>query len=45
MKISIVDEDILYALDTNHERWNLMNTGTIKEVAYMECHQAGRSST
>ena len=22
-----------------------MNTGTIKEVAYMECHQAGRSST
>ena len=22
-----------------------MNTGTIKEVAYMECHQTGRSST
>ena len=30
---------------TNHESWNLMNTGTIKEVAYSGCHQSGRSST
>ena len=30
---------------TSHESWNLMNTGTIKEVAYKICHQFGNSST
>ena len=29
----------------HHERWNLMNNGTIKEVAYKWCHQSGKSST
>ena len=30
---------------TSHESWNLMNTGTIKQVAYKRCHPSGRSST
>ena len=29
----------------SHESWNLMNTSTIKEVAYKRCHQCRRSST
>ena len=44
IKISIVDEDIWYKLESNHVSWSLMNTGTIKEVAYMEWHQDGKSS-
>ena len=30
-------------LESSHESWHLMNTGTIKEVAYVECHQFRRS--
>ena len=45
IKISIVDQDIWYTLESHHDSWYLMNTGTIKELTYMECHQAGRSST
>ena len=45
IKISIMAGDIRHSLESNHERWNLMNTGTIKVVAYMEFHQSGRSST
>ena len=44
-KISIVDEDIWYILESNHESCNLMKIGMINEVAYMECHQARRCST
>ena len=32
-------------LEYGHESWDLMNTGTIKEVAYVECRQDGISST
>ena len=32
-------------LESGHESWHLMDIGMIKEVAYMECHQVGRSST
>ena len=32
-------------LEAGDERWHLMNNGTIKEVAYMTCHQAQRSYT
>ena len=32
-------------LEYDHERWHLMNTSMIKELAYVECHQAQRSST
>ena len=45
IKISIMDEDIWYILESSHESWNLINTGMIKEVAYVECHQFGKSST
>ena len=45
IKISIMAEDIWHALESNHERWNLMNTSMIKEVAYTRCDQSGRSST
>ena len=45
IKISIIVEDIWYTLESNHERWYLMNIGTIREVAYMECDEVGRSST
>ena len=27
-------------LESEHESWNLKDTGMIKEVAYVECHQA-----
>ena len=37
--------NIWHILESSHERWNLMNIGMIKEVAYMRCHQSGRSST
>ena len=40
-----MDEDIWYTLESNHESWYLINTGTIKEVSYMECHQSGRYYT
>ena len=43
--ISIKAEDIWQTLDSSQERWNLMNTGKIKEVEYMKCHQYRRSST
>ena len=45
INISIIDEDIWYTLESGHEIWHLMNTGTIKEVEYVECHQSLRSST
>ena len=45
IKISIMAEDIWHLLESSHESWNLVNIGTIKEVAYMRCHQFGRSST
>ena len=45
IKISIMDEDIWYILESSHERWYLMNIGMIKEVAYVEFHQYRRSST
>ena len=32
-------------LESGHENWYLIDTGTIKEVAYMEFHQDERSST
>ena len=32
-------------LESGHENLYLIYTGTIKEVAHMECHQAQRSST
>ena len=32
-------------LESGHENWYLINICTIKEVSYMECHQARRSST
>ena len=38
-------EDIWYTLESNHERWYLMNTVMIKEVAYVECHQDERYCT
>ena len=45
IKISIIVEDIWHTLESNHESWNPMNTGTIKEVAYQKCHQFEKSST
>ena len=48
-KISLMDEDIWQdtgnILESGHESWHLMNIGMIKEVAYVEFHQAWRSST
>ena len=38
-------EDIWHTLESIHESWNLMNTGMIKEVAYVELQQYGKSST
>ena len=37
--------NVWHILESSHERWNLMNTGMIKEVAYVECHQSRNSST
>ena len=45
IKISITAGNVWHILESSHESWNLMNTGTIKEVAYKRCHQSGRSST
>ena len=45
IKISTMDEDVSYTLESGHESWHLMNTGTIKEVAYVKCHQYGKYST
>ena len=45
INISIMADDIWHTLESNHESWNLMNIGTIKEVAYVECHQDEKSST
>ena len=45
MNISIMVEYIWHKQELNHESWNVMNTGTIKEVAYIICHQSGRYST
>ena len=45
IKISIMVEDIWHTLESNQESWNLMNTGMIKEVAYVEFNQSRNSST
>ena len=31
-------------LESGHESWHLINIGTIKEVAYVKCHQSRSSS-
>ena len=45
IKISIMAEDIWHTLESSRESYNLMNTGMIKEVTYLECHQFGKYST
>ena len=40
-----MDEQIWYTFESDHESWHLMNTGMIKEVSYVDCHQYRRYST
>ena len=44
IKISITAGNVWHILESSLESWTLMNTSTIKEVAYMKCHQFGRST-